>query len=192
MKDINNCTKQNHTGCSHPISFVGSSGYNKDINKDKGATGMSDFNLDKYDKTQEGSSTQPWIFTRKEDKGEICGVIVSSRTPGIKDGHACFNKKPCPIHTAPSRNPEQVEWDRQLVGICEIWMHPDYRTSAYVELKSFIRNLLSTREEKIKEKALGIITKYWPEVRDEGAHVEELSPEIPVSLIYIYKEIRDL
>lgn len=30
---------------------------------------------------------------------EICGEIVSSGTPGIKDGHACFNKKPCPIHS---------------------------------------------------------------------------------------------
>lgn len=29
----------------------------------------------------------------------ICGVIVSSGTPGIKDGHACFNKIPCPIHS---------------------------------------------------------------------------------------------
>lgn len=61
----------------------------------------------------------------------ICGIIVSSGT-GKKDGHACFNEKPCPVH-APIK--ESIEGKckncgedialRNPTGKCDHLYYPD-------------------------------------------------------------------
>ena len=95
----------------------------------------------------------------KEEKKEICGEHVSGNNPPMKTGHACFNQKPCLIHSPHPKDWKSV-WNKKFFEFQEMGAIKDTD-----EMKPFIRNLLHQTRMETKEE----ITQ-WAK-RDYADHI---------------------
>lgn len=113
------------------------------------------------------------------EKKEICGVIVSSNTPGIKDGHACFNIKPCQVHS-----PHPKDWKEKLENIFNLPLTPYTRHKRVIELfgseihtayqKGLNKNWIYAKE---RERIQGEVLRDLLNIADCG-EIEDLRREV--------------
>lgn len=119
--------------------------------------------------------------TNKEEgeKKEICGKIVSSGTGKI-DGHACFNEKPCPIHSPSPTEEKKGEATGEIREkifqiVLDSFNRMQFSETAVDRIMKIFNQIISTTEQSVREEIIKKIESVDLQVFDKSVKSDVIS-----------------